>query len=223
MDSSSPLFQAHQHGRKAENLLRQRRFEDALECHLRASEFLSEAMTLTRFSRALESLQLQYDFHKKQTDLIRVRKIQFELKKKILLYKRQQQLKMANEMEDNVILDNNNAGDFNDITDDQLPEDYVRASNKMTAVLQRMKEFYDFGAPDAGEVFLERALRDREVQVELRAINAELQSAIRDYNTFCQAHRKEVEDMRAELRKVKELPELPPLEMPKFKYPKKKA
>lgn len=65
------LIQAHQNDRKAEIHIKFRRFDEALLCHQRASELLQHAMKLTSVTRALESLQLQQEYHNKQKDIIR--------------------------------------------------------------------------------------------------------------------------------------------------------
>lgn len=64
----APLNLAHQQGRKADCLLKNGKFEEAIMCHNRAAEFILEAMQQTKVKTALESLQLQHAHHLKQTE-----------------------------------------------------------------------------------------------------------------------------------------------------------
>ncbi|XP_053396306.1 nuclear receptor-binding factor 2-like isoform X2 [Mercenaria mercenaria] len=49
-------------------LLKSGKYEEAITCHNRAAEYLLEAMQQTKYSTALDSLQLQHAHHLKQTD-----------------------------------------------------------------------------------------------------------------------------------------------------------
>lgn len=51
--------------------MRYKRFDEAALCHQKASELLLQAIQLTSVSRAIESLQLQLDYHKRQKDIVR--------------------------------------------------------------------------------------------------------------------------------------------------------
>ncbi|XP_046658905.1 nuclear receptor-binding factor 2-like isoform X1 [Homalodisca vitripennis] len=84
---NSPLLLAHQNDRKADNHIQYKRFDEALTCHKAAAELLLHAMQLTSVTKAVEALRLQYDYHKRQEDIVQVKKVQFEIKKKIMEYR----------------------------------------------------------------------------------------------------------------------------------------
>ncbi|KAF6199245.1 hypothetical protein GE061_007270 [Apolygus lucorum] len=83
MDNESPLYLAHVKGRSAEIHMKTREYDAAVSCHEKASELLQQAMTLTRYAKALESLELQYHYHRKQTDIIKAKKLQHEIQLKV--------------------------------------------------------------------------------------------------------------------------------------------
>lgn len=64
------FLQAHQNDRQADNHIIYKRFDEAVVCHKNASELLLHAMQLTTVTRALEALQLQYEYHKRQEDIV---------------------------------------------------------------------------------------------------------------------------------------------------------
>ncbi|XP_028651208.1 nuclear receptor-binding factor 2b [Erpetoichthys calabaricus] len=66
----SPLNLAHQQSRKADRLVAVGRYEEAISCHGKAAELLSDAMKLTQSEQARLSLELQRDSHLKQQKLI---------------------------------------------------------------------------------------------------------------------------------------------------------
>ncbi|XP_005997767.1 nuclear receptor-binding factor 2 isoform X1 [Latimeria chalumnae] len=66
----SPLNLAHQQNRKAERLLAAGKYEEAIACHTKAAECLTEAMRLTKSEQAQLSLELQRESHIKQQRLI---------------------------------------------------------------------------------------------------------------------------------------------------------
>ncbi|XP_043912398.1 nuclear receptor-binding factor 2 [Protopterus annectens] len=69
----SPLNLAHQQSRKAERLLVAGKYEEAINCHKKAADYLNEAMKLTQSEQAHLSLELQRDNHIKQQQLIQER------------------------------------------------------------------------------------------------------------------------------------------------------
>lgn len=82
-------MQAHYHSRKADNHLRCRRFDDAIESHKKASTALDEALAAAASnSKAMESVRLQRDFHLKRIELIRLKKKQYESYKTAVEYQR---------------------------------------------------------------------------------------------------------------------------------------
>ncbi|KAJ8961984.1 hypothetical protein NQ314_005766 [Rhamnusium bicolor] len=80
MENSS-LNKAHQQQRRAETLLRQRKFDDCIECHMRAVELLLHSCNLTDNVRALESLNLQIEYHRKQINFVQMKKNEQERNK----------------------------------------------------------------------------------------------------------------------------------------------
>ncbi|KAF4517030.1 hypothetical protein B566_EDAN013224 [Ephemera danica] len=105
MRSQTVEAPAHQQSRRADAHLRAHRFEEAAECHRLAADLVAEAMNDTRQPRALESLTLQRQHHLRQTDVIRLRKSQYEKfqravenhKAKMLQQQQQQQKPLAGE------------------------------------------------------------------------------------------------------------------------------
>ncbi|EEZ98980.2 nuclear receptor-binding factor 2 [Tribolium castaneum] len=75
---NSPLNKAHQLDRRAEALLKQKKFDESIECHQNAMKYLHDALNLTQNPRSLESIQLQIDHHQKQVDSLKIKKLQYE-------------------------------------------------------------------------------------------------------------------------------------------------
>lgn len=82
-------LQAHYHSRKADNHLRYRRFDDAVDSHQKAANALDEALHSTSLPKAIESIKLQRDFHIKHIELIRLKKQQYERYKLAVEHQRQ--------------------------------------------------------------------------------------------------------------------------------------
>uniref|UniRef100_A0A2M4AYC5 Nuclear receptor-binding factor 2 MIT domain-containing protein n=1 Tax=Anopheles triannulatus TaxID=58253 RepID=A0A2M4AYC5_9DIPT len=85
---NSHLNTAHMYGRRAENLVKSRRYDDAIESHRKAVFHLEEAQKIKSSPRVQESLQLQQKFHQKQVDLLQIKKRQYERCMKALEYQR---------------------------------------------------------------------------------------------------------------------------------------
>uniref|UniRef100_A0A3B3I280 Nuclear receptor binding factor 2b n=1 Tax=Oryzias latipes TaxID=8090 RepID=A0A3B3I280_ORYLA len=66
----SPLNLAHQQSRKAERLVAAGKYEEAICCHRRAADLLTDAMKTTESIQARLSMELQRDSHIKQQQLI---------------------------------------------------------------------------------------------------------------------------------------------------------
>lgn len=81
--------QAHYHSRKADNHLRYRRFDDAVDSHQKAANALDEALHSTSLPKAIESIKLQRVFHLKHIELIRLKKQQYERYKLAIEHQRQ--------------------------------------------------------------------------------------------------------------------------------------
>ncbi|KAK7919502.1 hypothetical protein WMY93_010786 [Mugilogobius chulae] len=71
--ADSPLNLAHQQCRKAERLLSAGKYEEAILCHRKAADLLSDAMKNTQVEQARLSMELQRDAHIKQQRLIQER------------------------------------------------------------------------------------------------------------------------------------------------------
>ncbi|XP_041671862.1 nuclear receptor-binding factor 2b [Cheilinus undulatus] len=69
----SPLNLAHQQCRKADRLLAAGKYEEAISCHGKAAEHLTDAMKKTECEQARLSMELQRDSHIKQQRLIQER------------------------------------------------------------------------------------------------------------------------------------------------------
>ncbi|XP_011298805.1 nuclear receptor-binding factor 2 [Fopius arisanus] len=116
---NSILNLAHEKQRRADVLLRSRRFEEAADCHEKVAELLAEthaqisasfvdvrpleisnhqdnnlATSSIRSTAALESLVLQRDYHKRQAAVVRMKQAQYEEYKKTL-ESQQQHLKQT--------------------------------------------------------------------------------------------------------------------------------
>ncbi|RXN11346.1 nuclear receptor-binding factor 2-like protein [Labeo rohita] len=81
----SPLNQAHHYGRKADQLVAKEKFEEAILCHSKAAELLTEASSMTQSEQVRLSLELQRDRHLQQQRLIRMSCKQAKLKGNLLL------------------------------------------------------------------------------------------------------------------------------------------
>ncbi|XP_063432132.1 nuclear receptor-binding factor 2-like isoform X1 [Mytilus trossulus] len=64
----SPLNQAHQQSRKADMMLKSKKFEEAMICHRRAADYLLEALQTTNSELAKESIYHQHQYHLRQQD-----------------------------------------------------------------------------------------------------------------------------------------------------------
>ena len=84
----SPLNLAHREDRRAQNHLRAGRFDEAVKCHQLAAKYFEDAMNTTSTSRALESLQLQREYHLRQLQIVELKKTQLFIFKKALENKR---------------------------------------------------------------------------------------------------------------------------------------
>lgn len=69
----SPLNLAHQQCRKADRLLAAGKYEEAISCHGKAADLLTDAMKTTECEQARLSMELQRDSHIKQQRLIQER------------------------------------------------------------------------------------------------------------------------------------------------------
>ncbi|XP_028391460.1 nuclear receptor-binding factor 2-like [Dendronephthya gigantea] len=69
----SPLNRAHQQERKAEKLISNKKYMEAIACYEIASAYIMEAMEATTASQALISMQLQYEDHLRKKKLLQVK------------------------------------------------------------------------------------------------------------------------------------------------------
>ncbi|XP_050072134.1 nuclear receptor-binding factor 2-like [Anopheles maculipalpis] len=76
------------YGRRAENCAKNRRFDDAIDCHRKAVSHFNEALKLQTNAIVQDSLQLQRKYHLKQVDWLLVRKQQYDRYLRALDYQR---------------------------------------------------------------------------------------------------------------------------------------
>ncbi|KAJ1526335.1 hypothetical protein ONE63_009484 [Megalurothrips usitatus] len=84
----SPLNRAHREDRRAQQHLKSGRFEEAVRCHQLAAKFIDDAITVTSTPRALESLNLQKEFHLRQLQIVELKKAQLRVLKEAIETKR---------------------------------------------------------------------------------------------------------------------------------------
>lgn len=82
--NKGPLNLAHKHGRQAERKVLQKKFDEAIQEHDKAREHLSEALKLTTVTQAVQSLTLQLEYHRKEKDIVQLKKTQHEIRRKIV-------------------------------------------------------------------------------------------------------------------------------------------
>ncbi|KAK7070716.1 Nuclear receptor binding factor [Halocaridina rubra] len=75
---NSPLNKAHREQRRAEACWRGGRLEEGAECHKRAADLLTQALTLTSTPLARQSITLQHQYHLRQQEVLRFRSKQIE-------------------------------------------------------------------------------------------------------------------------------------------------
>uniref|UniRef100_A0A2M3ZK24 Nuclear receptor-binding factor 2 MIT domain-containing protein n=1 Tax=Anopheles braziliensis TaxID=58242 RepID=A0A2M3ZK24_9DIPT len=85
---NSHLNTAHMYGRRADNCVKSRRYDDAIESHRKAVFHLEEAQKIKSSPKVHESLQLQQKYHQKQVELVQIKKRQYERCMKALEYQR---------------------------------------------------------------------------------------------------------------------------------------
>lgn len=206
MDYNSPLSLAHQNGRNADRYLKKKAFDKAIECHLNASIFLQEAMTLSTFAKSLESLQLQKNYHLTQTDIIRAKKLQFSIRKQI------SELKKKKVMEKKRIPE--------DEKDQELQWAILRAMEEADALLSQL-DAKDEPSEESSEAgFAKHPKDDKTVMEELRTVNAQLRSLVTKLLHQLDSSRREIESLRSRLKlyEGQTLPDLAPLELPSFDF-----
>ncbi|KAK6617448.1 hypothetical protein RUM43_014457 [Polyplax serrata] len=86
MDRSldSPLNKAHFYDRRANALIKKFCFDEAIECHLSAAKYLTESLDITDNDKAKESIALQKEYHLKQKDFLRLKKLQYQAYKEVI-------------------------------------------------------------------------------------------------------------------------------------------
>uniref|UniRef100_A0A1B6CK25 Nuclear receptor-binding factor 2 MIT domain-containing protein n=1 Tax=Clastoptera arizonana TaxID=38151 RepID=A0A1B6CK25_9HEMI len=211
----SPLFLAHQNDRKAETHIRYKRFDEAAVCHQKASGFLLQAMQLTSVSRALESLQLQHDYHLRQKDIIRIKKVQFELKKKYLDYKNRRMTTHKKEKKSQSDDLQSHIFRIMDETDSLLSFLQIKIEENNVDVKPSTSE----KPPASGQ----RKLKSEQaIMEELNSLNTELRNLIKQLFAELQSSERQVEALRIRLKAYEEdfpaLPDLTPLEIPQYEY-----
>uniref|UniRef100_A0A1B6MUV3 Nuclear receptor-binding factor 2 MIT domain-containing protein n=1 Tax=Graphocephala atropunctata TaxID=36148 RepID=A0A1B6MUV3_9HEMI len=201
---NSPLLLAHQNDRKADNHILCKRFDDALSCHKTAAELLLHAMQLTSVTRAVEALHLQYDYHKRQEDIVQVKKVQFEIHKKIVEYQRR---KMTMEKKTTQ----------KEKKDQDLQWAIFRTMEEADSLLGMLVPKEVLEAELSTSPGHKRPKDDRIVIEELHTLNTQLRALVSQLLAQLEASERQVEALKIRLRTYEEddsrLPELPPLEM----------
>ncbi|XP_014241229.1 nuclear receptor-binding factor 2-like [Cimex lectularius] len=212
MDNNSPLYLAHQNGRNADNHMKLRQYDAAVACHVKASEWLSQAMNLTKYSKALESLQLQYQYHLKQTDLINAKKLRQEIQRELL------ELKKRKRMEKRSL-------SVIEQKDQELQMAILKTIEEADSLLGmlRPKADSDDGedkVQESSTSFMKHPKDEKMVMEELKTVNAQLRLLINDLISQLDASRREVESLKTRLKlyETEAIPDLAPLEMPHFDY-----
>ncbi|KAL1122704.1 hypothetical protein AAG570_003031, partial [Ranatra chinensis] len=203
------IYQAHHSGRKAELLLKKKHFDDALECHARATEWLSQAMQLTNYSKCLESLKLQCDFHLRQTEIIRAKKVQFEAQKQLLLFKKK---KMEKKRWKGLNKKEEREGD--------LQIAIYRTMEEADSLLGMLTARGN-GDENTKLVGTKHPKDDGTVMEELRTVNCQLRTLVNQLLAQLDAATSEAESLRTRLRVYEpndHIPDLAPLEMPHFDF-----
>ncbi|XP_054257893.1 nuclear receptor-binding factor 2-like [Macrosteles quadrilineatus] len=207
----SPLLLAHFNDRRADNHILYKRFDEAVNCHKNAAELLLQAMQLTSVTRALEALKLQYEYHKKQEDVIQVKKFQFEIHKKIVDY-RNRKMTMQKKTSQK------------ESKDQDLQWAIFRTMEEADSLLGMLLP-KESGAGDelSTSPGQKRPKDDRTVIEELHTLNTQLRAFISQLLAQLEASERQVEALKARLRAYEddsppELPELAPLEMPQYDF-----
>ncbi|KAJ8983218.1 hypothetical protein NQ317_016439 [Molorchus minor] len=152
MENSS-LNKAHQQQRRAEALLRQRKFDECVDCHKNAVECLTEACTLTENERSLESLRLQKEYHQKQIDFVRLKKSQME----------QQYVKIAANQKRKI--SSPNEGD-SQIGDDSLQAVFYRTFQVHDSLIDYLGKWGKRGAGSDNDSLKSYSTSDTEEKIE---------------------------------------------------------
>ncbi|XP_046330359.1 nuclear receptor-binding factor 2-like [Haliotis rufescens] len=222
----SPLNLAHQQGRRADALVRSGKFDDAVDCHKRAAEYLLEAMQLTSSEHALESLRLQHKHHLHQQELILEKRIRIE------------RAHNAQKSSENRTNQSCQTDDLDTIDGDLDPNHFSEASlyHTMThtdTLLAFLKDSQESSSPktSAPRVTFNKCPRDETAVIEeLQAHNEHLQKHVKRLLRDLDTVRRENEQLQTQLRERETLKhvmsepvfspdhftpfDLPPLEMP---------
>lgn len=253
---TSALNAAHAKERRAEALVRERKFEEAAKCHEQAAHLFSKIQIqvqpdledircptvdkstlnfdpLTRSSQlyiALESIQLQRDYHRKQAAFVRMKQAQYE-EYKTTMEVQEKELSSKQAIGKNCA--QGNTGNF--VTVDRgekfLHQAIDRAMEEQDSLLELILP------PRNGSVPPKRPKDPAVVLEELRTVNGQLRSLIGTLLGQLEASQHQVkiltEQLRAASASEKEpltstnednsislspLPPLAPLEMPPFDF-----
>ncbi|RWS04329.1 nuclear receptor-binding factor 2-like protein [Dinothrombium tinctorium] len=93
----SPLNKSHRFERKAEDLAKCGRFDEAINYHRKAKECLLEAKQLTRSNSAISSIEAQINFHENQEKILAHR--QAVIRSRVDAYKEKQQRQLQQQQQ----------------------------------------------------------------------------------------------------------------------------
>ncbi|XP_046566107.1 nuclear receptor-binding factor 2-like [Haliotis rubra] len=225
----SPLNLAHQQGRRADTLVRSGKFDDAVDCHKRAAEYLLEAMQLTSSEHALESLRLQHKHHLHQQELILENRVRIE------------RAHNAQKSSENRTNQSCQTDDLDTIDGDLDPNHFSEASlyrtmthtDTLLAFLNQRKDSQEPSSPKTSAprvTFVKNPNDENTVIQELQTHNEQLQKHVKLLLRDLDSVRRENEQLQTQLREKETLKhvmsepvfspdhftpfDLPPLEMP---------
>jgi len=180
----SPLNKAHQQARRAEFCLAKNKYLEAIECHHKAAEYLSE-LTIIKLSstEALKSILLQQDYHRRQIEII-----QDKLQSVILF---SQQEKFSATVEDQ--LEHNNCA----LNRAVCGGPYETMDNRHDTMLQYVLSKVPIGASDA--VDNECLVKAIKIQKDDKTVIEEQQLTINNLRIHIQELRCEADQLKANL------------------------
>ncbi|XP_077287083.1 nuclear receptor-binding factor 2-like isoform X2 [Arctopsyche grandis] len=175
---SCPLNAAHHQHRRAEVSMRQGRYNDAIQRHLRAADLLEQALKFTSSPIAAESIKLQSQFHLRQKGLIKSLQEQHESLKKAVERQEMNAPKLCNANMAREIVPNclkikvNSIMDDADSLVDLLVRKYQDDSNKEPESEIDMKQLSII------ETVYKDPKNDKMVMEELKTVNHQLREVI---------------------------------------------
>ncbi|XP_073998065.1 uncharacterized protein isoform X2 [Rhodnius prolixus] len=217
MDNTSPLYLAHQNGRIADNHLKLRKYDEAVECHQKASELLAQAMTLTKYTKALESLQLQHDYHVKQTDIIKARKLQFEIRQQLIELRKKKKMEKRNS---SAAVQKDQDLQWAILRTMEEADSLLGMLGRRGVVGEDSRDGWQVENSPSSSDYVKHPKSEATVMEELRTVNTQLRGLVTELLSQLEVSRREIETLRARLRLYEDdsVRDLEPLDLPTFDY-----